>query len=126
MKFIHIKKPYTLNYNQKTLNPLNQFLLKSHKISHLKFITNYSLKFNYKKQNKKNISTSNFKKLKYFIINTFLNQYHNQFTKLLTLIKFTTKNLQKYINNKQNIIQTKSINNYLTILKKYLQNLNTL
>lgn len=121
-----MRKPYALNYNQGALNPLDQFLLKSHIISHLRFVTSCSLKFDYKRRGEKNISASNFKGLKCFVINAFLNQCHSRFAKLLALIRFAAESLQKYVDSRRDIIQTESISNCLTILKRYLQNLSAL
>lgn len=126
MRFVHMRKPYALNYNQGALNPLDQFLLKSHRISHLRFVTSCSLKFDYKRRGEKNISASNFKRLKCFVINAFLNQCHSRFAKLLALIRFAAESLQKYVDSRRDIIQTESISNCLTILKRYLQNLSAL
>lgn len=126
MRFVHMTKPYALNYNQGALNPLDQFLLKSHRISHLRFVTSCSLKFYYKRRGEKNISASNFKGLKCFVINAFLNQCHSRFAKLLALIRFAAESLQKYVDSRRDIIQTESISNCLTILKRYLQNLSAL
>lgn len=126
MRFVHMRKPYALNYNQGALNPLDKFLLKSQRISHLRFVTSCSLKFDYKRRGEKNISASNFKGLKCFVINAFLNQCHSRFAKLLALIRFAAESLQKYVDSRRDIIQTESISNCLTILKRYLQNLSAL
>lgn len=126
MRFVHMRKPYALNYNQGALNPLDQFLLKSHWISHLRFVTSCSLKFDYKRRGEKNISASTFKGLKCFVINAFLNQCHSRFAKLLAFIRFAADSLQKYVDSRRDIIQTESISNCLTILKRYLQNLSAL
>lgn len=126
MRFVHMTKPYALNYNQGALIPLDEFLLKSQRISHLRFVTSCSLKFDYKRRGEKNISASTFKGLKCFVINAFLNQCHSRFAKLLALIRFAADSLQKYVDSRRDIIQTESIGNCLTILKRYLQNLSAL
>lgn len=111
MRFVHTRKPYALNYNQGALNPLDKFLLKSQRISHLRFVTSCSLKFDYKRRGEKNISESTFKGLKCFVINAFLNQCHSRFAKLLALIRFAADSLQKYVDSRRDIIQTESISN---------------
>lgn len=106
-----MRKPYALNYNQGALIPLDEFLLKSQRISHLRFVTSCSLKFDYKRRGEKNISASTFKGLKCFVINAFLNQCHSRFAKLLALIRFAADSLQKYVDSRRDIIQTESISN---------------
>lgn len=121
MRFVRMRKPYALNYNQGALIPLDEFLLKSQRISHLRFVTICSLKFDYKRRGEKNISASTFKGLKCFVINAFLNQCHSRFAKLLALIRFAADSLQcrQQARHNTNRINKQLFNDFKEIFAKF-------